>query len=86
MYKVFLFVLYNGPSEEFPNGLHIGLAITHKAKWVAGSCSQSADNAFKYLESMKAKIAERVGQPIDEVELVREWRPDLIAKAFETMP
>ena len=86
MYRVYIFTLYVGPSVEFEDGLHVGLAITQDAKWVAGSCSQSAENALVYVERMKKQIAERVGKPIDNVELVRQWVPELVAKVFEKLP
>ena len=85
MYKVYIFTLVSQYTDDFGE-LVTGLAITFKGKWVAGSCSQTVDGALSYLERMKAKIAERVGQPVDNVELIREWPPDLIRKAFETMP
>jgi len=85
MYKVYIFALRSQYTDDFGE-LVTGLAITYKGKWVAGSCSQTVEAALDYLERMKAKIAERVGQPIENVELIREWPPDLIRKAFETMP
>lgn len=86
MCKVYIFALYVGPFPPYNDGLFVGLAITEKGKWCAGSCSQTGGAALDYLDRMKPRIAERVGKPIHEVELVRELRPELIAKAFETMP
>jgi hypothetical protein len=83
--RVYIFTFHSSDPGDFRE-IYTGLAITEKGKWVAGSCSQREESALEYLERMKARIAERVGRPVEEVELVRERRTDLIAKAFETMP